>query len=74
MKQFRSSMTRQSGCQGFSSAQRKDVKNRACTCPDEIAFVLSREKDCDVLMKQLREGLLPLRVTHNNTKTDTTFF
>ena len=58
----------------FQDAQRKDVKNRACTCPDEIAFVLSREKDCDVLMKQLREGLLPLRVTHNDTKLNNILF
>lgn len=58
----------------FEDAQRKDVKNRARTCRGEIEFVLSREKDCDVLMRQLREGLLPLRVTHNDTKLNNILF
>ena len=58
----------------FEDAQRKDVKNRAHTCRQEIDFVLAREKDCDVLMKQLEEGLLPLRVTHNDTKLNNILF
>lgn len=58
----------------FEDAQRKDVKNRARTCRQEIDFVLSREKDCDVLMEQLREGKLPLRVTHNDTKLNNILF
>lgn len=31
-------------------------------------FVLSRKQDCSVLQTALREGKLPLRVTHNDTK------
>ena len=58
----------------FEDAQRKDVKNRARTCREEIEFVLSRGKDCDVLMKQLRDGVLPLRVTHNDTKLNNILF
>lgn len=58
----------------FEDAQRKDVKNRARTCRQEIDFVLSRENDCDVLMEQLRNGLLPLRVTHNDTKLNNILF
>ena len=34
----------------------------------EIDFVLSRREDCAVLMNMLREGKLPLKVTHNDTK------
>ena len=30
--------------------------------------MLSREKDCSVALNALREGKLPLRVTHNDTK------
>ena len=58
----------------FDDAQRKDVKNRARYCRPEIDFVLKRENDCGVLMQQLREGLLPLRVTHNDTKLNNILF
>ena len=58
----------------FEDAQRKDVKNRARQCREEIDFVLSRKDDCDVLMKQLEEGQLPLRVTHNDTKLNNILF
>ena len=58
----------------FDDAQRKDVKNRARYCRPEIDFVLKREKDCGVLMQQLEEGLLPLRVTHNDTKLNNILF
>ena len=58
----------------FKDAQRKDVKNRARKCKPEIEFVLSREDDCGVLMKQLEEGKLPLRVTHNDTKLNNILF
>lgn len=37
-------------------------------CKPEIDFALSREQDCSVALKALREGKLPLRVTHNDTK------
>lgn len=36
--------------------------------------MLSREDDCGVLMKQLEEGKLPLRVTHNDTKLNNILF
>ena len=58
----------------FEDAQRKDVKNRARLCREEIDFVLSRKEDCGVLMKQLEEGVLPLRVTHNDTKLNNILF
>ena len=58
----------------FSEAVRKDVKNRAGPCREEIDFALAREADCGVLMKQLQEGVLPLRVTHNDTKLNNILF
>ena len=58
----------------FEDAQRKDVKNRARLCRQEIDFVLSRKDDCCVLMNQLEEGKLPLRVTHNDTKLNNILF
>ena len=60
--------------QDFSEAVRKDVKNRAGQCREEIDFALTREADCGVLMKQLQEGILPLRVTHNDTKLNNILF
>ena len=50
------------------------MKNRARLCREEIEFVLAREDDCGVLMKQLEEGILPLRVTHNDTKLNNILF
>lgn len=58
----------------FEEARRKDVKNRARLCRSEIEFVRSREAECGVLMKQLEEGILPLRVTHNDTKLNNILF
>lgn len=58
----------------FVEAERKDVKNRARLCRSEIDFVLAREKDCGTLMEQLEDGVLPLRVTHNDTKLNNILF
>ena len=60
--------------QDFSEAVRKDVKNRAGQCREEIDFALAREADCGVLMNQLQEGILPLRVTHNDAKLNNILF
>lgn len=60
--------------QAFSQAVQRDVKNRARTCRGEIDFALAREEDCTVLMNQLNEGILPLRVTHNDTKLNNILF
>lgn len=58
----------------FTFALKRDLKNRAATCRPEIDFVLAREDDCGVLVKQQEEGLLPLRVTHNDTKLNNILF
>ena len=58
----------------FEQAVRRDVKNRARTCKKEIQFVMARKADCSVLMELLRQGKLPLRVTHNDTKLNNILF
>ena len=58
----------------FTKAVKKDVKNRSRSCKKEIAFALEREEVCGVLMEQLNKGLLPLRVTHNDTKLNNILF
>ena len=45
-----------------------DSMGRVAECADEISFALAREADCSVALNALREGVLPLRVTHNDTK------
>lgn len=45
-----------------------DVKGRAAAVKDDIDFALSREKDTKIVLKLYRDGLIPLRVTHNDTK------
>ena len=52
----------------FLAALEADKIGRAKEVQAEIDFVLSRKDDCSVAMRALREGILPLRVTHNDTK------
>ncbi len=52
----------------FLAALDADVCGRAKDVQAEIGFVLARKEDCSVAMTLLREGVLPLRVTHNDTK------
>ena len=64
----------ESRLEDFLVAVTRDVKNRARTCQPEIDFVKAHEKDCSVLMEQMRKGSLPLRVTHNDTKLNNILF
>ena len=52
----------------LKAAVAADSLGRAAGCAREIEFVLAREKDCSVALQAQREGKLPLRVTHNDTK------
>ena len=52
----------------FEAALAADKRNRAKDVEQEIQFVLRRKADCSVALAALREGKLPLRVTHNDTK------
>ena len=52
----------------FEKALAADVMGRAREIGPEIAFIRAREADCRVLVDQLAAGVLPLRVTHNDTK------
>ena len=45
-----------------------DAFGRVKDCQAEIDFVMARETDCSVALQALRDGILPLRVTHNDTK------
>ena len=52
----------------FLTALEADKMDRAKDVQAEIAFVTSRKADCSVALQALRDGILPLRVTHNDTK------
>ena len=52
----------------FEAALEKDKLSRAKDIQKEINFVLERKADCAVALDALRRGVLPLRVTHNDTK------
>mgnify|MGYP001082673563 FL=1 len=52
----------------FKAAVAADPLGRVKDCGPEIQFVLDREADCSVALNAMREGKLPLRVTHNDTK------
>ncbi len=53
--------------QKLKDAIAADKMGRAASVADEIAFALAREKDCSVALQAQRDGILPLRVTHNDT-------
>ncbi len=51
-----------------------DENNRAASARKEIQFVLDRESKAGLLVNMLDNGLLPLRVTHNDTKLNNVLF
>ena len=55
----------------FLAALEADKLGRAKEVQAEIQFVMDRKADCSVALTALREGKLPLRVTHNDTKLNT---
>jgi hypothetical protein len=52
----------------FCEALQQDAQNRAHSVTAEIAFVEQRAGEMSTLVNLLEQGLLPLRVTHNDTK------
>ena len=52
----------------FKAALAEDKLGRAKECQEEIEFILSHENTYGIAMEGLKDGSLPLRVTHNDTK------
>ena len=52
----------------LKAAVAADATGRVKDVQPELDFVWKREADCSVALQALREGKLPLRVTHNDTK------
>lgn len=54
--------------EALRQAVREDHSNRAASAKKEIQFALEQEKIVDVILKALKAGRIPERVTHNDTK------
>lgn len=54
----------------FCEAVKADVCGRAAAVQKEIEFVMERAEEMDCLTKRIESGELPLRVTHNDTKSN----
>ena len=54
--------------ENFKKALEADAFDRAKDCKEEIDFILSHESTYGIAMDGLKDGSLPLRVTHNDTK------
>lgn len=52
----------------FKDALARDAAGRRALCEEEVRFVLDRAESCSFIVSALREGRMPLRVTHNDTK------
>ncbi len=54
--------------ENFKAALKADAFDRAKECEKEIKFILSHENTYGIAMEGLKDGSIPLRVTHNDTK------
>ena len=52
----------------FERAVERDACGRADSVREEIAFAMARREEAGTLVRMQEDGLLPLRVTHNDTK------
>ena len=52
----------------FENAINADTVGRKASVQAEIDFYLQRKHYCDMIVSRLKDGRLPLRVTHNDTK------
>lgn len=60
--------------EALEEAVKLDQAGRLYLAKEEVEFALSRREDSGVLIKLYNEGLIPLRVTHNDTKLNNILF
>ncbi len=58
----------------FEEALAADVVKRASSAGPEIKYVLSQKPFASFLLDKVKNGLIPLRVTHNDTKINNVLF
>jgi Ser/Thr protein kinase RdoA (MazF antagonist) len=54
--------------EAFNSTVKDDRVNRAAVASKEINFVLKRSEEMKIILHLGKEGKIPLRITHNDTK------
>lgn len=52
----------------FKKAVSEDKLGRKKLVEEEIAYIMNHEKEMNILVNELKQGNIPLRVTHNDTK------
>ena len=60
--------------EALKEAIEKNAAGRADSVKDEIAFALENAAWADVVVNGIEEGLIPVRVTHNDTKINNILF
>lgn len=60
--------------EAFYQAIQDDKAGRVSETQDEIRFLLDRHDDCGRIVDSLDSGLIPRRVTHNDTKINNVLF
>ncbi len=58
----------------FEEALAADTAKRAGTAKAEIGYVLSQKQFASFLLDKVKDGVIPLRVTHNDTKINNVLF
>lgn len=60
--------------ENLKNAIKADKAGRVASVKDEIDFALSFEKEVGIVVDSLKDGSLPCRVTHNDTKLNNVMF
>ena len=60
--------------EALKKAIEEDAAGRCAEVKKEIRFVMDRQDDCGIIVKALKEGRIPRRVTHNDTKINNILF
>ena len=58
----------------FEAAVERNASGKAADVCDEIEFVRQRKDFCSLFTDKIKDGSLPLRVTHNDTKLNNVLF
>ncbi len=58
----------------FEQAVEKDIASRANSVQAEIDFIRARKADTGVILDAIKDGSVPIRVTHNDTKLNNVLF
>ncbi|MFA5341936.1 MAG: aminoglycoside phosphotransferase family protein [Clostridia bacterium] len=60
--------------ENFKNSVTSDVAERVSSVSDEIDFLYKRSEDYGIILDKIKEGRIPLRVTHNDTKLNNLLF